>query len=55
MCSVCRKPLNAMIEKVANLFTGGKYEEAKKMLHYDYMYHLGMEVELEKNQTIFYR
>lgn len=58
--TVCRKPLAAAIEKVANFFTGGKYDQAKKMLNYDYMYHLGMQVQLEdgtelvveKNQVV---
>jgi superfamily II DNA/RNA helicase len=50
--TVCRKPLAGAIEKVANFFTMGKYEEAKKLLHYDKMYHLGMQIELEDGTPI---
>ena len=61
--TVCREPLNRMIEKLANFVTLGKFNEAKKDLHYDNYFHLFMNLELEdgtkavaeKNQTVSIR
>jgi len=58
--TVCRKPIPQTIETVANVFSLGKFNEAKKKLGYDYFYHLWLDLTLddgtpmilEKNQTI---
>lgn len=56
----CRKPIPQTLEKIADLFTLGKFNEIKKKLGYDYYYHLylnlvldgGIPITLEKNQVI---
>jgi hypothetical protein len=57
---VCRKPIFTIIEKLANWFSNGKWEENKKNLSYDRMMHLfvliklanGMTIKMEKNQVV---
>lgn len=56
----CRKPIPQTLEKIADLFTLGKFNEIKKKLGYDYYWHLylnlvldgGIPITLEKNQVI---
>lgn len=40
--TVYRKPINETIDKVLNLISAGKYEEAKKDSNYDKLFHLGL-------------
>lgn len=56
---VCRAPLNQTIETVANVFSLGKFNEAKKKMNYDTFFHLWLQLKLddgtdfwiEKNQV----
>ena len=56
----CRKPIPQTLETIANIFTLGKFNEAKKKLGFDYYYHLylnlvldgNIPITLEKNQVI---
>lgn len=55
---VCRTPIFNNLSKIANFLSAGDYDKAKKLLHYDDMYHLytiivledGTKLKLEKNE-----
>ena len=49
---VCRKPIPQTLEKIADLFTLGKFNEIKKKLGYDYYYHLYVDLVLDDNTPI---
>lgn len=54
--SVCRKPISSNVEKAIDLFSAGKFAEAKAESGYDKMFHLYLfingEFALERNETI---
>jgi hypothetical protein len=57
--TVCRDPVQSKVQSFINVLTAGKYEEAKKKLNYDDMYHLFMFVKtskgsfrIEKNEVV---
>ena len=49
---VCRKPIPQTLEKIADLFTLGKFNAIKKKLGYDYYYHLYVDLVLDDNTPI---
>jgi hypothetical protein len=57
---VCRKPIISVIDKLANLITGGRWEQNKEKLSYDKMFHLfalvrlfsGKVYKMEKNHIV---
>jgi hypothetical protein len=58
--SVCRKPIDSIIDKAIDIFSFGKWAEVKKKYGYDDMFHLymifklddGKFVQLEKNGVV---
>lgn len=58
--TVCRKPIMNSVDRAANLLTLGKWDERKKELAYDKMFHLflifylrdGTKLKVEKNERI---
>ena len=58
--TVCREPINSMVDKALNLLSLGTFNKAKKDLGYDKMFHLfvvchlrgGETVRIEKNERI---
>jgi len=46
--TVKRAPIQKYINYAFNLITGGKWEEAKKAAQYDNLFHLALELELER-------
>lgn len=44
---VCRRPLEATIEKLANFASLGKFREVKKLMNHDILYHLYLHLTLE--------
>lgn len=50
--TVCRVPINSMVDKALNLISLGKYDKAKKDLGYDQMYHLFVVCHLRGGETV---
>lgn len=49
---VCREPLSSKLDKFINFITLGKFQEAKKNMHYDDLFHLYLLIRL-KNEKVF--
>jgi hypothetical protein len=47
-----RKPINSYLDTVINILSLGKFDEAKKMLHYDKMFHVFMQFVLESGKVL---
>ena len=56
--TIGRDPVNRIVQSIVNFISGGQYEQARKLLNYDDIYHLymiitlddGTRLRLEKNQ-----
>ena len=46
--TVARTPVTSILQKALNLITFGKFNQARKFMNYDTMFHLFMVIELEK-------
>lgn len=49
---ICREPINSIIDKLFNVLSLGKFDEAKKKLGYDDMFHLYLVLKLENGESI---